>query len=147
MQRRTHQKESVSPTLQPHQAITLLQRQLAQLEEIIKLHHRDPKIEAWESTTISILDGVFGRPSGESDDRTRDFARACNHVSYSGMPDSEYQKYHVAGHKRREALLHAYIDQLQILAPPSAALFADQYHFHPEIERVSGSLFRDGHYR
>jgi len=38
-------------------------------------------------------------------------------------------------------------DRLQDLAPPSAATAPDQYVFHSEIERVSGGLYRDGHYK
>jgi uncharacterized protein (TIGR02391 family) len=147
MPRRGPLGESIPPTLQPHQATILLQRQLAQLEEIMSLHHGDPKIAAWESTTVSILDGAFGKPNGEHEERTREFDRACDHVSYGGMPDSEYQEYHVEGHKTRRELLRAYIDQLQILAPPSATVAADTYNFHSEIERVSGVLYSQGHYR
>jgi uncharacterized protein (TIGR02391 family) len=147
MPKRVSQKESIPRTLQPHQAIELLRRQLGQLEEIIQLHHSDPRIDAWESTTTSILDGAFGKPNGDQDARTRKFARACDHVSYAGMPDSEYQEYHIDGHKNRRALLQAYIDQLEILAPPDAATAIDQYKFHSEIERVSGKLYRDGHYK
>jgi len=141
------QGETVPPTLQPHQAIDLLRRQLEQLEEIIKLHHRNPKVAAWESTTVSILDGAFGKPNGEHEERTREFERARNHVWHSGMSDSEFQSFYVKGQETRRALLQAYIDQLQILAPPQAANVPDQYRFHSEIEKVSGQLYRDGHYK
>jgi uncharacterized protein (TIGR02391 family) len=147
MHRRIPHRESIPPALPPHQAIELLRRQLKQLENDIKLHHRNPGIEAWESTTISILDGAFGKPNGDHDERTRRFVRAGLHASYIGMPDSEYQAYHVEGHRSRMALLQAYIDQLQILAPPGAAIVVDQYRFHSEIERVSGQLYRDGHFK
>jgi hypothetical protein len=91
MPKRQPSGESVPPTLQPQQAIALLRRQFEQLEEVIRLRHRDPKVTAWESTTLSILDGAFGRPNGEQDERTLEFKRACGHVSYAGMPDSKYQ--------------------------------------------------------
>jgi uncharacterized protein (TIGR02391 family) len=63
------------------------------------------------------------------------------------MPDSELQSAHAEGYARRKALLQAYIEQLEILAPPAVATAIDQYRFHPEIERVSGHLYRDGHYK
>jgi uncharacterized protein (TIGR02391 family) len=48
---------------------------------------------------------------------------------------------------RKRGVLSACIEQLEILAPPIAWVAADQYQFHAEIERVSGHLFRDGHYK
>ena len=48
---------------------------------------------------------------------------------------------------RRKALLEGFIEQLVDLAPPSALTAQDQYKFHSEIERVSGELYRAGHYK
>ena len=36
---------------------------------------------------------------------------------------------------------------IQDLAPPSATTAQDEYKFHSEIERVSGELYRSGHYK
>ena len=47
----------------------------------------------------------------------------------------------------KKAILEASIDQLEVLAPPIAQVAPGQYQFHPEIESVSGHLFRDGHYK
>jgi uncharacterized protein (TIGR02391 family) len=47
----------------------------------------------------------------------------------------------------RKAVLESCIEQLEILAPPPAQVAEGQYRFHAEIESVSGSLFRDGHYK
>ncbi len=43
--------------------------------------------------------------------------------------------------------MESIIEQLELLAPPAAITAPDQYRFHPEIERVSGELYRDGHYK
>jgi uncharacterized protein (TIGR02391 family) len=43
--------------------------------------------------------------------------------------------------------LESIIQQLELLAPPAAQVAPGQYRFHPEIERVSGELLRDGHYK
>jgi uncharacterized protein (TIGR02391 family) len=42
--------------------------------------------------------------------------------------------------------LESCIEQLEILAPPAATVAPGYYQFHAEIDRVSGDLFRDGHY-
>jgi hypothetical protein len=63
------------------------------------------------------------------------------------MGDAEVQRQHVLIQRKREALLRSYLEQLRDLAPPAAATAADQYRFHSEIERVSGQLYRDGHYK
>lgn len=147
MPKKQPQKESVPPTLTPYQAIERIKAQLDKIDEIIKLHHDDPRIDGWESTTISVLDAAFGMPDGEHDRRTREFRNTTNHVFYSGMPDSLLQKYHLQSHETRKVLLQSYIEQLEILAPPAAATAPDRYNFHPAIERVSGQLFRDGHYK
>jgi uncharacterized protein (TIGR02391 family) len=63
------------------------------------------------------------------------------------MSDAALQRDFQLRQQKRKALLESYIEQLQDLAPPSAATAPDQYRFHPEIERVSGQLYRDGHYR
>jgi uncharacterized protein (TIGR02391 family) len=65
----------------------------------------------------------------------------------TGMPDSHYERQHQDGMARKKAVLESSIEQLQILAPPIAQVAPGQYQFHAEIERVSGHLFRDGHYK
>ncbi len=62
-------------------------------------------------------------------------------------PDAYIQQSHVERTSRRQALLGGFIEQLVDLAPPSATTALDQYKFHSEIERVSGELFRAGHYK
>jgi uncharacterized protein (TIGR02391 family) len=63
------------------------------------------------------------------------------------MSDAEIQRDHSMKQQKRKALLEAIIEQLEDLAPPAAATAPDQYRFHTEIERVSGQLYRDGHYK
>jgi uncharacterized protein (TIGR02391 family) len=63
------------------------------------------------------------------------------------MSNAEIHRDFVLRQEKRKALLRAYLEQLEDLAPPSAATAPDQYRFHPEIERVSGQLYRDGHYK
>jgi hypothetical protein len=63
------------------------------------------------------------------------------------MSDHEIQEGHAAKTRLRSALLLGFVEQLQDLAPPSLATAQDRYIFHSEIERVSGGLYRDGHYK
>jgi len=142
------QSPSVLPTMSPQQAIPLLQRQLERLQEIKTLHFRDPKIDAWESTTTNILNAVYGQPNGEMHENTKDFKYARGGVSlHANMSDSECQREHLGQQEKRKQLIEAFIEQLKDLAPPVAGVPAAEYRFHPEIEQVSGPLFRDGHYK
>lgn len=148
MSAKTARKESVAPTMQPHQAIPLIRRQLERLEELAKLHRNDAAVDAWESTTENILNGVYGMPNGELHPNTYEWKYVRSGMGlHVGMSDYECQRDFVIRMEKRKALLKAYIEQLEDLAPPAAATAPNQYRFHSEIERVSGQLFRDGHYK
>jgi uncharacterized protein (TIGR02391 family) len=68
-------------------------------------------------------------------------------VSYSGQSDQYYEQEHKSEMLERKAVIESCIEQLELLAPPAAQVAPGQYQFHPEIGRVSGHLFRDGHYK
>lgn len=140
---------SVPPTMSPAQAVPLLKRQIERLDaEIINLRSNDPKVGAWESTTESILDAVFGRPNGDLHKNTYDFKHETGSVGmYIGMGDAERERRKLSIQQHRRELLLAFVEQLQDLAPPATQTAPDNYRFHPEIERVSGQLYRDGHYK
>ncbi len=144
----TSPKASVPPTISPHHAIPLLRRQIERLDEVIALHYNDPKVQAWENTTENILNGVYGLPNGELRSNTYEFRTMQSGLSlHINMSDAEIQRDYSLRQQKRKALLEAIIEQLQDLAPPAAATAPDQYRFHTEIERVSGQLYRDGHYK
>jgi uncharacterized protein (TIGR02391 family) len=146
--RRVPQKESVPPTLSHHQAIILLKRQAERGEQIATLRFDDPQVEVWHNSTINLLNQTFGQPNGEMHHNTHDFEYASSGVPlYVDMGDGEIQADHEGKTKLRNALLLGFVEQLQDLAPPSVATAPDQYNFHSEIERVSGELYRDGHYK
>ena len=154
MSARKIRQETIPPTLSPYQAIPLLQRQIDRLEnQIIPLQDNHPDVEAWESTTRDILNQAFGQPNGEMHSKTQDFVYARSGlpsriVPYGGRPDPRgIRQRYVTKQEKRKALLKAFIEQLQDLAPPTAATAPDQYVFHSEIELVSGQLYRDGHYK
>jgi uncharacterized protein (TIGR02391 family) len=63
------------------------------------------------------------------------------------QPESHYAEHHRKSLNVKRAILESAIEQLEILAPPAAQVAEGQYRFHAEIERVSGGLFRDGHYK
>jgi uncharacterized protein (TIGR02391 family) len=146
MPSRQSQLPSEPPSLKTKQAIELIKRQIIRLEEIIKLHYDDPMIEAWESTTGDILDKAFGRPQGKTNQKTYDLLHLSGGAFWLGMSEHEIQKTHVVRSQKRKVLLDAYIEQLEDgLAPP--VLGVPGYGFHPEIERVSHDLLRNGHYK
>lgn len=141
------QPQDIPPTMQPYQATPLLQRQIDRLEELKKLEYDDPQVSAWLSTTVNILNAAFGQPSGDLHPNTHALKFAHATAIHIGMTRSEHQRDHDKRQEKRKALLQAYIEQLQDLAPPAAATATDQYRFHPEIERVSGQMYRDGYYK
>jgi uncharacterized protein (TIGR02391 family) len=141
------QKESIPPTLTPAQAIPLLQRQRDRADAIAQARFDDPQDDVWLNSTENILNQAFGKPEGERHQNTRAFIFASGLPESLYMSDGEVQQSHQARTMRRKALLEGFIEQLLDLAPPSALTAQDQYRFHSEIERVSGELYRSGHYK
>lgn len=110
-------KPNIPATLKPEQAIPLIQRQIDRIAEIRTLKYDDPKEESWLSTTVNILNGVFGQPNGEYERRTADIAYAQGGPLRIGMSEYECQNNHVNRCDKRKALLEAYIEQLRDSCP------------------------------
>ena len=140
-------KPTAPPTLTPAQAIPLLRRQRDRADAVANARYDDPQLDVWVNSTESILNQAFGRPDGEWHPNTRTFMYADGLAEYVNSPDAYIQQSHAARTARRKALLDGFIEQLVDLAPPSATTAPDQYKFHSEIERVSGELYRSGHYK
>jgi uncharacterized protein (TIGR02391 family) len=145
MTRRGTRPESMQPTLTPYRAIELLKQKKDQLETILALKEDDPEVKKWMNTTSAILDATFGKPNGER----HEMAAKFNQYGMSLMNKSEqyYESEHQKRMLQRRGILESCIEQLEILAPPAAQIAPGQYMFHSEIERVSGKLLRDGHYK
>ncbi len=134
------------PTITSQRAIELLREQLVKLEDITKLHRRDPEVQKWKSTTEGVINAAFGKPNGELHAVARSFIYTDGPMQ-TGRQDAYYESLHRESMIRKKAALDSAVEQLQILAPPIAQVSAGTYRFHPEVERVSGDLFRDGHYK
>jgi uncharacterized protein (TIGR02391 family) len=147
MSARRLQKETAPPTLTPAQAIPLIQRQRDRADAVAQAKYNDPQHDVWVNSTENILNQAFGKPDGERHQNTRDFMYADGLPMYINQGEGYTQKSHDVRTARRKALLEGFIEQLQDLAPPSATTAQDQYNFHSEIERVSGELYRSGHYK
>lgn len=141
-------EEHLRPTLSPQQGIAFLCRQIERLQNIKTRSFNDPEVSAWESTTINILNAVYGQPNGELHPNTDaiKYTRS-GEPQFINMSDAQIQRDFELIQQKRKVLLLSYIEQLEDLAPPAAAAAPDQYRFHPEIERVSDQLYRDGHYK
>lgn len=146
MPSRRNQKASVPPTLTHAQAIPFIRRQCDRADAIAQTQYNNPQCDVWLNTTENLLNQTFGMPDGERHKNTRDFMYADGLPPYINQPDGYTQQSHKVRTERRKALLEGFIEQLQDLAPPSAVTASDQYKFHAEIERVSGELYRSGHY-
>jgi uncharacterized protein (TIGR02391 family) len=141
-------KEHVRPTLTAQRGIELIQRQLQQFESVIRLRREDTEVDKWANTTEQILKAAFGEPHGQDHEMLRKFKSAgAIYVFTTDTPDSYFEERYREGMASKKAILESCLDQLHILAPPIAQVAPGQYQFHPEIERVSGDLFRDGHYK
>lgn len=139
-------KETVPPTLTPHRAVDLIRQQLGEFDGVAALHRKRPEVATWVDTTAAILDGAFGKPNGDHHEMTNKFKYPLSASSY-GQSDQYYQREHQDKMLRRKAVLESCIQQLEMLAPPAAQVAPGRYQFHAEIERVSGQLLRDGHYK
>jgi uncharacterized protein (TIGR02391 family) len=137
----------IPPTLTPLRAIELLKRQLDRGVELRSASYNDPRVAAWENQTAEILTGAFGTSDGEPHRDTREFKYAHRGPLHVDMQPHELLANHIATQELRQALLESYIEQLDDLAPPASVVADGRYRFHPTIERVSGQLFRDGHYQ
>ncbi len=147
-QRRISARESVPPTLTTHRAIELIEQQLAQIDAMKNMRWDDPQVKKWNVTTESILHGAFGKPDGGAHDNAREFRQSAPLEPWSkDIPDALPQQSYLKSLSTRKALLESFVEQLRILAPPVAQVAPGQYQFHRDIERASGQLFRDGHYR
>ena len=124
------QKESAPPTLTPAQAIPLLQRQRDRADAVTQARYDDPQGDVWVNSTENILNQAFGQPDGERHPNTRAFMLADGLPSYINASDVYIQQSHAARTARRKALLEGFMEQLNDLAPPSAATAPDQYKFH-----------------
>jgi len=148
MARNIPSQPTIPPTCSPAQAIELLRRQVERSAQVQQLSSQDPEVKKWVNTTENILHATFGKPNGLSHPNTNEFSTMRAGLPlHMNMSDSEWQQHHIRITQRRRALHEGFIEQLQDLAPPAAAVAPDKYRFHPEIERVSGQLYRDGHYK
>jgi uncharacterized protein (TIGR02391 family) len=147
--------ESVPPTLTPLRAVELLRTQIKDVDRIGALRRDDPEVQKWSDTTGGILHGAFGKPNGEPAEMTTKFIHAgpslairpAGYGGRGGTSDSVLQDNFRKRILAKKAVLESCIQQLEILAPPTATVAVGQYQFHAEIERVSGALFRDGHFK
>jgi uncharacterized protein (TIGR02391 family) len=140
------QSISTPPSLTPERAIQLLKRQIERAADLRKNNFNSSEITAWKSTTETILDGAFGKPSGQADRRTSGFLSASGGSVQIGNPAS-FTRYQARTLEKRVALLLAHIEQMEDSIVPAITPPLDQYLFHHDIKKVSGDLLRDGHYK
>jgi uncharacterized protein (TIGR02391 family) len=132
----------IPPTLTPQRAIELLRKQIEGLNTIYDLPRYGPEEKKWSATTEAVIIGAFGRPN----DISAKFLYTSGSLLMN-QSDAYYAAQHRKSLDAKRAILESAIEQLEILAPPVAQVAEGQYRFHAEIERVSGNLFRDGHYK
>lgn len=113
--KKSNKEPPVPPSVLPPQGISLLERQLERIEEVLKLRFDDPKVDAFENTTVNILHSVFGKPDGENHENTYEFRYGCSGPIWVNMDDQDLQESHIKKFEKRKALLVAFIEQLKDL--------------------------------
>jgi uncharacterized protein (TIGR02391 family) len=132
-----------APTLTPQRAIGLLRQQLERLTAISTAHSgSDSDASVWQKTTLAILKQAFGEPH----QMVNGFHMPAMPF-VTGMPPSYFDEVIKTALTQQRGIVESSIEQLEILSPPSASMPVGNYSFHAEIERVSGPLFRDGHFK
>ena len=131
----------VPPSIPATRALPLLRNALGEIPRLEALPHDHPDHQKWTRTTIEILHAAFGKPAGNAHANAREFENTGWANLYD--PPDLFKKSQL---RKRKATLESAIQQLEILAPPAAGS-DDAYRFHHEIERVSGDLYRNQHYR
>ena len=139
MAKRSDSKPHSSPTIPPGRAVTVLRDQLTNFERVSKLPTSSPEISKWQNTTLAILKAAFGEPHRMIDN----FYLPTGPI-VTGMPDSFFDEMARDNMQHMKTIVESSIEQLEVLGPQMP--IAD-YQFHPEIERVSGDLFRNNHYK
>ena len=142
-------RKSIPPTMSPEQAIPLLRQQIERLDGILNVPFHDPAVEAWESTTIGILNSLYGMPDGkmhpntyalkhakstqppfsEMTDIERDYAQTQEPMLADLANAAAEQRYFELQQQKRRYLLESYIEQMQILPQPGTQADHDQYLF------------------
>jgi len=143
---RGEQQMSEASRTSKEREIRLLKNQLHRLNEIMKCQFDDPRVDAWNQATTEILNTVYGTFAGMHH-KTKEvvFAQGLGsrHVN---MPRENEQKWHEGRQQKQRALLEAYIEEFEVMFG-AAGVVRSGCQLHPEIERVSASLFGDGHYK
>lgn len=132
----------------------MLRQRIADVDRIGALNRTDPECQRWSDTTEAVLHGAFGKPHGQPHQMTNKFNDAGSFAvqiigfrGRGGAPEHVLQQQHRHGLGQKKAVLESCIEQLEMLAPPAATVVVGQYQVHLEVERVSGDLFRDGHFK
>ena len=135
---RTTKTPDIAPSISADRAVTLLKKALAEIPGLEESSFAEPQYSTWERTTTEILHAAFGKPSGQAHQNAREFEYASGGgVPLGGMRYEQQVRWTQRQCNHRRAILESAIQQLEMLAPPSARN-DDTYCFHPEIERVSG---------
>jgi uncharacterized protein (TIGR02391 family) len=139
MAKRSDSKPQSAPTISPARAVPLLRDKLTSFDEVSKLPTSSPEISKWQNTTLAILKAAFGEPHRMVDN----FYLPSGPIS-TGMPDSFFEEMARENMQHMKTIVESSVEQLEILGPQRPI---PEYQFHPEIERVSGDLFRNNHYK
>src|ERR1700722_20197315 len=102
--------DRVAPNITPQRGIELIQRQLQQVQTVIRLSKGAPEVSKWTSTTEQILKATFGAPH----EMLESFRNADGPLFFtSDTPDSYFEERYRDAMARRKALLEASIDLLR----------------------------------
>jgi uncharacterized protein (TIGR02391 family) len=104
-------------------------------------------VETWLVSTKAILSRAFGEPQGGLHEFTRSFDAAYAGEFHFHMSHAEMQQNHRATQALRKKLLESFVEHLRDVSPNPSSDKDSGYAFHPDLESLIGSLFREQRYR
>lgn len=124
--------------------ISKLHKIISEIDELEKLHWKDPKTSVWINKVLRFLKIEFG----EDSDYYKQFYSATHGpvMVVAGTPDHEFQKDHRERVKKYGGYLNAFLEELQDEEPIQESRFPKELKLHPKIVTASEKLFRDRHY-
>lgn len=121
MTKKVSLKTTIEPTMKATEAIPLLRRQIDRLKGIMTAPRDNAALKAWESTTLNILNAVYGMPNGEPHRNANEVEHASGGIYFVGMGEDHIQENFIEAQRKRVSLLDAIVEQLVDLMPSDQA--------------------------
>src|SRR5262245_43355443 len=93
------------------QAIQKLQRQLAEIDPLLRIHRGSPEFTRWHRNTEVAIENIFGRDTRHVQDFTSLKYRLGAYSS--GTPESDFQAAYSRGLAKAQQVLRSMIEEIE----------------------------------